>query len=265
MSSTAPPLPSDAPSPSVAVAVGSVSPESSDENNDKDAVTASSLPSSQDVSPFIQTVAGNNWVSRTAVIENARHVELKGRCVVHDRTVWTARGSGSWIRTGRYCHVQQGTTVTTAPLPQWHTTTIPEPKGPAYVPVTIGSHTVIGKECCLQAAAVGSYCWIGNNVTLGPRSIVRDCCVIADNVVVPDDTVVPPFTRVSTAAAAVAVDTNVTLVGTETTAATAAVHGRLIYRELPPSTAQEMQERSMELYQEFVAEQQQQQRKMASA
>jgi dynactin-5 len=180
-------------------------------------------------SSYIQTSTGN-WVSRRAVIQNARHVELKGRSIVHADSQFKAADSPTgWIRTGRYCHVGAGTIIQPAVLPPHHRD--------QHVPVTIGSHTIIRKNCHLQAAAVGSYCWIGCSVVLGPRVIIKDCCVIADNVNIPADTVIPPFTRV--------------------TVASTGSSSRLVFRELPPSTAHELQEQSMELYQNFVVLQQQ--------
>jgi dynactin-5 len=187
-------------------------------------------------SSYIQTSTGN-WVSRRAVIENARHVELKGRSIVHADSQFKAADSPTgWIRTGRYCHVGAGTIIQPAVLPPHHRD--------QHVPVTIGSHTIIRKNCHLQAAAVGSYCWIGCSVVLGPRVIIKDCCVIADNVTIPADTVIPPFTRVTVAATGLSSDNK-------------RPTSRLVYRELPPSTAHELQEQSMELYQNFVLLQQQ--------
>jgi dynactin-5 len=208
-----------------------VVPDDDDDNN----VTNTDTKETDTASSYIQTSTGN-WVSRRAIIENARHVELKGRSIVHADSQFKAADSPTgWIRTGRYCHVGAGTTIQPAVLPAHHRD--------QHVPVTIGSHTIIRKNCHLQAAAVGSYCWIGHSVVLGPRVIVKDCCVIADNVTIPADTVIPPFTRVTVAATGSSSDKQPT--------------SRLVFRELPPSTAHELQEQSMEMYQNFVVLQQQ--------
>jgi carbonic anhydrase/acetyltransferase-like protein (isoleucine patch superfamily) len=98
-----------------------------------------------------------------------------------------------------------------------------------HVPIQIGAYTVIGRDCQLEAAAIGSLCCIGDNVTAGERSIVKDCCVIAGGTKIPADMVVPPFTHLSS------------------------VNGSLVTTELPPAAAVELQERAMECYQEFVA------------
>jgi dynactin-5 len=39
-------------------------------------------------------------------------------------------------------------------------------------------------------------CYIGDNVTLSPRTILKDFCVVEANTVILADTVVPPFTIV---------------------------------------------------------------------
>jgi dynactin-5 len=206
-----------------------------DDDDDNDVTNADTKETDAAASSYIQTSTGN-WVSRRAVIENARHVELKGRSIVHADSQFKAADSPTgWIRTGRYCHVGAGTIIQPANLPPHHRD--------QHVPVTIGSHTIIRKNCHLQAAAVGSYCWIGCSVVLGPRVIIKDCCVIADNVTIPADTVIPPFTRVTVAATGSSSDKQPT--------------SRLVFRELPPSTAHELQEQSMELYQNFVVLQQQ--------
>jgi dynactin-5 len=212
-----------------------VVPDDDDDDDDDNNVTNTDTKETDTASSYIQTSTGN-WVSRRAVIENARHVELKGRSIVHADSQFKAADSPTgWIRTGRYCHVGAGTIIQPAVLPPHHRD--------KHVPVTIGSHTIIRKNCHLQAAAVGSYCWIGCSVVLGPRVIVKDCCVIADNVAIPADTVIPPFTRVTVAATGSSSDKQPT--------------SRLVFRELPPSTAHELQEQSMELYQNFVVLQQQ--------
>jgi dynactin-5 len=221
-----------------------------DDDDDTNVTNAATKEADTAASAYIQTSTGN-WVSRRAVIENARHVELKGRSIVHADSQFKAEDSPTgWIRTGRYCHVGAGTVIQPAVLPAHQRQQSRRQQAAdgtdvdQHVPVTIGSHTIIQENCHLQAAAVGSYCWIGKSVVLGPRVIVKDCCVIADNVTIPADTVIPPFTRVTVAATGSSSDNK-------------RPTSRLVYRELPPSTAHELQEQSMELYQNFVVLQQQ--------
>jgi carbonic anhydrase/acetyltransferase-like protein (isoleucine patch superfamily) len=103
----------------------------------------------------------------------------------------------------------------------------------AAIPVAIGSHTSIGSDCHIEAAAIGSQCLIGNKVKLGKRVIIKDCCVIEDNVVLGDDTVVPPFTH---------------LVAAEN----GLQYSHPNCRQLPPSIAVKRQEDSIQFYQDFV-------------
>jgi dynactin 5 len=179
----------------------------------------------EESSSYIQTTT-NNYVSRKAFIDGSKHVELKGRSVVSDGV--RIHGDLGLVRIGRYCHIHSNTTLQPPPLPGQE-----ENK---FVPVTVGSHTVIGKDCVLEAAAIGSLCWIGDGVKIGQRCILKDCCVVADGTVIPADTVIPPFTRVFSSA-----------------------NGRLVTTELPPSVAVELQERALESYQEFAAMQRRQQ------
>lgn len=198
---------------------------------------------------YIKTTT-HNYVSRKAVIDGAKQVEIKGRSILHEGV--KVRGDIQIVRIGRYCEI--GASTTLAP-----------PNNPLnqgkHIPMVIGSHTHIGQNCEIYAAAIGSseyfrltfrprYCyphyllpfdtlsvciakivvWIGDNVKFGKRCIIKDNCVIESGVNLGDDTVVPPFTRISA--------TNPT-----------------IYHELPPSMAVQMQEISLDRYAEFKQEQ----------
>jgi len=170
---------------------------------------------SQDLeeSPYIKTTT-HNYVSRKAMIAGAKQVELKGRSIVQEGV--KVRGDLARVRIGRYCRIETGSLLE-PPLSQKQR-----------VPQVIGSHTYIGEDCQIHAAAIGSLVWIGNNVRLGKRVIVKDNCVIEDGVILGDDTVIPPFTRVSKS-------------------------GR--HHELPPSMAVQMQEWTLDRYQEFQLQQ----------
>lgn len=193
--------------------------------------SAVALTEEEDLSSsYIQTTT-QNYVSRKATIDGSRQVELKGRSIVADGV--KIRGDLGLVRIGRYCHLHSNTLLQ-PPL-------LPGQDGTKHVPVTIGSRTVIGKGCVVEAAAVGSLCRVGNAVTMGPRSILKDCCVVADHTVIPTDTVIPPFTRVYSATS-----------------------GRLCTSELPPSVAVELHDLAVDAYQEFVSvikKQQQQKQK----
>eukprot|EP00977_Amphora_coffeiformis_P019485 scaffold7295_cov167-Amphora_coffeaeformis.AAC.7 len=140
---------------------------------------------------YIRTASGN-FVARAATLHGALQVELKGRSWIEAGV--TFRGDLAPIRVGRYNSIHKGTTITPPLL-------IPATEANNnYAPVSIGAHTTIGTDCDIQAAAIGSYNSIGNNVILGPRVILKDAVVVMDGTIVPADTVIPPFTRVSSTA-----------------------------------------------------------------
>jgi dynactin-5 len=172
-------------------------------------------------------LAAHNYVSRAATIQGAQQVELKGRVIIQDGAL--LHGDMAPIRLARYV-VVQGNSRIRPPSKDGNSTD-------QYVPVSIGSHTFIGKDCELQAAAIGSNCWIGNNVRLGERVIVKDNCVVADNSVVPDNTVIPPFTRIEPACQSYEYQWS----------------GPRCWTQLPPSTAVELQDRSIDIYQDLAS------------
>jgi dynactin 5 len=201
------------------------------------------------------------YVSRSATLEDASNVEFKGRAVVERDC--TLRGDCGIIKVGRYVWLHPGTTL------QPSTTAATDNNAAAStnsksVPMVIGSHTTVDRDCHIRAAAIGSYCWIGRRVRLGQRVIVKDCCVIQDDVVLGDDTVIPPFTLVQSTTIAKVMHPAQSALKSETAAAATHTELReaLLARsraptywcaELPPSTATEMQERSIEQYATFAA------------
>jgi dynactin-5 len=169
---------------------------------------------------YIKTTT-HNYVSRQAHIEGAKQVELKGRSILQSNV--KVRGDLSITRIGRYCEVCENTNLE----PPLH------PLTKKYIPIVIGSHTHIGKDCQIQAAAIGSMVWIGDGVHLGKRVIIKDNCVIEDGVILGEDTVIPPFTRVSAS-------------------------NPSLHVELPPATAMQLQEVSLDRFQEFKLQQKRQ-------
>jgi dynactin-5 len=163
---------------------------------------------------FIKTTT-HNYVSRKAIIDGAKQVEIKGRSIIQDEV--KVRGDLAIVRIGRYCVIGRGSLVEPPVHPLNKSNNIP---------LVIGSHTHIGSECEIRAAAVGSMVWIGDNVKLGKRCIIKDNCVIESGIEIGDDTIVPPFTRIYT--------------NTTTD-----------FEELPPSVAVQLQEVSISNYDEF--------------
>jgi dynactin-5 len=160
---------------------------------------------------FIKT-ASNNYVSRQAHVKDPQMVELKGKSVVKDGVVM--RGDLGRIQMGRYVTVGEGTVI--SPCRQ--------------VPMVIRGHVTIGKECMIEAAAIGSFVRIGNGCKIGKRCFIKDACILEEGTILGDDTVVPPFSRVK---------------------------GRpgLVVEELPPSAAMDLQDAALQTYQSFVEDQ----------
>lgn len=93
---------------------------------------------------YIKTTT-HNYVSRKAVIDGAKQVEIKGRTILHDGV--RVRGDWQVVRIGRYCEIGASTTLG-PPVNALQ-------KG-KYIPVVIGSHTYIGENCEIRASAIGS-------------------------------------------------------------------------------------------------------------
>ena len=161
-----------------------------------------SMPPSND--DYIATTSTRSFVARSAILHSSDRVDLRGRNWIGAH----AQIHPGSVRLGRFASL--GANVNIQP--------------PVDVPVvTIGAYTRLEAKVSSEAASIGSYCWIGEGVVLGPRVIVKDCVVIAPGTVVPSDTVVPPFTRVDE-------DGSV---------------------ELSPSTWHPMQEEATKLYRDF--------------
>lgn len=189
----------------------------------------SPLPDSFSKSDYIQTAA-QNYISRSAHILGAPHLETKGKSIIQAGAV--IHGDyGARIHIGRYCYIGPGVVLTPSVVPRSNdpspavggeetnlrrdlfgaggdgAAAAPDPAaGDATarpgaheraLPLVIGSHTRIGPNARIHAVGIGSCVRIGANCVLAPRSRVHDCCVIEDDCHVPPDLVVPPFSRVS--------------------------------------------------------------------
>uniref|UniRef100_A0A7S1ZJQ9 Dynactin subunit 5 n=1 Tax=Trieres chinensis TaxID=1514140 RepID=A0A7S1ZJQ9_TRICV len=169
---------------------------------------------------YIKTAA-NNYVSRSASIHGSRHVEIRGKSVVRPGAV--VRGDlGAPVRVGRYCRVGDRSVLRppSASLPDGTERRLPQ---------SIGNHTSIGRDCVVEAAAVGFSVLVGDGCVLGKRSVIKDCCRIEPGTVLAPDAVVPPFSIVSGSP------------------------GRVV-GEMPESAAAEIPDRSLGEYAAFVKE-----------
>lgn len=135
---------------------------------------------------YILTSTGN-IISRAASIVKTQSLEVPGgRCFI-DHSV-TIHSDLAPIQLQRYVYISAGTTLKPC-------STFAEPI--RAVPMTIGSHSFIGSDCHIEAAAIGTGCHIGNQCTIGKRCILKDYVKVLDGAVLPNDMVVPPFSIVA--------------------------------------------------------------------
>ncbi len=119
---------------------------------------------------------------------------MKGKSIIHPQV--HLRGDFQSIRIGRYCHIGKGTIL----RPPSYQASLPgdeEQEPIKFLPLIVGSHTRIGKDCVVEAAAIGSSVYIGDDCVISKRVIIKDCCYIEKGTVIAPDTVIPPFSRVA--------------------------------------------------------------------
>jgi dynactin 5 len=163
----------------------------------------------------------NNYISRRAALVDPKTIELHGQSIVQHGV--QLHGP---LRISRYCLIASDT-VLEPPV-----VTSLDDDSVTVVTFAVGTKTHIGRDCRVQAAAIGSYCHIGDHVTIGPRCILKDCVIVADGTTIPADTVVPPFSYLSTPGE----------------------DGALVRVELPPSAPMEWEEYVVDYYHRFVKE-----------
>jgi len=130
-------------------------------------------------------------VSRKALIHGAKNVEMKGKSIIHAGA--HIRGDFQTVRIGRYCHIGEKTIIRP---PSYHASLDPNEDQIKFLPLVIGNHTRLGKDCVIEAASIGSAVYIGDGCVIQKRVIIKDCCFIEAGTVIAADTVIPPFSRV---------------------------------------------------------------------
>jgi len=98
---------------------------------------------------YIKTTT-HNYVSRRAIIDGAKQVEIRGRSIIFEKV--KVCGDLSIIKIGRYVEIGSSTLLEPSQNPYNQDNN----NSKKYIPMIIGSHTHIGKECTIQAAAIGS-------------------------------------------------------------------------------------------------------------
>lgn len=125
--------------------------------------------------------ARSNALSRRARVSGPLNVSIAGNGVV--RANASIRGDLARVRLGRFCYVGKDAILS-----------------PPYrvdislkrVPMTVGSHVIIGNGAIVEAAWIGVGVRIGDNAIIGKCVVIKDYCDIAADAVVPDDAVLAP-------------------------------------------------------------------------
>lgn len=148
-----------------------------------------------DAAQYRRTATGN-IVHVGAVLLGDSRISITGKTLVDEGC--ELRGNVGTIRVGRYCFL--GARATLEP---------PETAGDGdseRIPMSIGDHTTIGRDCEVRAAWVGASVVVEDGCTIGSRCILKDCCHVKAGSVVVDDMVVPPFSVVAGAPARIVDD-----------------------------------------------------------
>lgn len=121
------------------------------------------LLSSED---YIHTSTGN-IISRNCTICKTQSVELpNGKCIIHDEVM--IRADLAPVQLQKYVFIGNRTVL--------HPSYTSNPTGLSFkfIPLTIGSHSTIGKDCIISAAVIGIGCDIGDNCIISKRCILKD-------------------------------------------------------------------------------------------
>ncbi|CAM9292579.1 unnamed protein product [Discosporangium mesarthrocarpum] len=143
---------------------------------------------------YIQTQTFD-LVSVKAKIHGSHNLYLKGKSIIMPRVI--IRGELQSVRIGKHCVIDEGTVI----RPAYRQAILFEQDGTQmkcrFTPLAVGNFTHIGKDCVVEAAAIGCNVRIGDGCIIGRNCLVRDNCCLEAGSVLPEGTVVPPFTVLS--------------------------------------------------------------------
>ena len=147
-------------------------------------------------SDYISTTSGNR-ISRKSTVVNAKALEVpSGRVtILNDVTI---RSDLAKVSINKYTYINENTII----RPSYQilmkekddkSTNDINPISLKFIPLTIGSHTYIGKQCIIEAAVIGLGVYIDDDVIISKRCIIKDFVYIKKGSVVPPDMVIPPM------------------------------------------------------------------------
>jgi dynactin-5 len=128
-----------------------------------------------------------NIISRKCNIQKPSALEIpSGKCFISHGV--TIRADLAPIQIQKYSFIEEDTVLQPC-------STTGENARP--IPLTIGSHCLIGKRCTIEAAVIGMGCTVGDDCHLSPRCILKDFVKVVKGAVVPSDMVCPPFSIIA--------------------------------------------------------------------
>jgi dynactin-5 len=153
------------------------------------------------MSSYIASSHSHLRIARSAKITKPAALHIARRSVICDKVVIRS-DLGPSVKIGKCTTVLDGTVITPSSSiisakEVEEGNSGGEKKVLCFLPVEIGSYTIIGRECVLEGVAIGSCCTIEDGSYLSNRTIVKDCVLVKRGSVVPPDTVIPPFAIVS--------------------------------------------------------------------
>ncbi len=131
----------------------------------------------------------NNIICREADVHKPQALEIpNGRVYIGPKV--TIHADLAPVQINKYSFIDEGAILKPGDFVNKDGTT-------RYITQTIGSHTYIGTNCTIEAAAIGMGCFISKNCIISKRVILKDYVLVLENTVICCDMVIPPFSIVS--------------------------------------------------------------------
>ena len=154
-------------------------------------------------SDYICTTSGN-IISRKSIIVQSKSLEVpSGRIIILNNV--TLRSDLAKLLINKYTFINENTII----RPPYQiiindnlvdnnisSSKDINPITLKYIPMTIGSHTYIGKNCIIEAAVIGLGVFIEDDVIISKRCIIKDFVYIKKGSIVPSDMALPPMSIV---------------------------------------------------------------------
>mmetsp|Transcript_1823 Transcript_1823/g.2151 ORF Transcript_1823/g.2151 Transcript_1823/m.2151 type:complete len:187 (-) Transcript_1823:128-688(-) len=134
---------------------------------------------------YLQTASGTK-VSKNSKVLGSQNIHITGNSIIREGVM--LRGDLALMRLGKFVTIKENTVL--------HPPTRRSKGMLAYYPISIGDYVVIGRDCVISAAQIGSNVIVGDGCIIGKRCIIKDNAIVLPGSVLPPDTNVAPFTSV---------------------------------------------------------------------